>query len=1244
MADRYWVGGTGTWDGTAGTKWATTSGGTGGASVPGGSDDVYFNAASGAAVVSIGAVNSRSIICTGFTGSFTGSSQVAVYGGLTLSATMTHTNTLQYIFAATSGTWTIASAGKTIGDIYIGNGASTATWTLSDALTVSSGLRIFDGTFNTGNFNVTCGALQLTGSTTRTLNCGSSTITVSNTYDSRSATNLTLNAGTSNFIFSSNNLDWFSDGRTFYDVSFTGTTQNGVRIYGNNTFRNLTITPQTNAAGYKTITFHGNNTVTGTFSSAATNAAFRTLFNSNTAGTQRTLSVATMGTVTNTDFKDIALTGTASPFTAPFGVGDLGNNSGITFNTQTAYWIGGTGNWTDSTKWSFSSGGSAVSGGVPQSTNSVVFDASSGTGTVTTSGAACADLTVTASQAITLSGALNVYGSLAFPSGGSFVFSNSGLTFRATTTGKTIADNAKIVGNVTFNGIGGEWTLTTSLGTANYVSIILEAGTFRTGNFNIRLAGGTSIYLSGSANTQTATRAMYLGSSTLTFIGGSAGIQSSSTNTGLTFDAGTSLLNFTSNFATIATTGLTYYDVTDSNTSGVNGVNITGANTFRNLTFVGPASAGIKIVNFAANQTVNGTFSAIGLNGNQRITVQSNDFITQRTITAAAVSLTDVNFNKIIGAGAATWSGTRLSNGGGNSGITFDAAKTVYWNLAAGGQWYNSNAWATSSGGTPAMTNYPLGQDTAIIEDTGLNSGATIGAGVQGLIYPNMTFATRTLPVTWALTSNVLMAGNITLSSAVTMSGSSSIYFSGNTTLISAGVFWTLPYTFTGALTISDATTFSSSSINIGQTGGTLTLNAPTTFSASGLAVATGTLNLNSHTLTAQTFNVNTGGTSNFGTGKVVLTGTGSVWSLSGTPTLTGTSDIVIGTQSGAVTFAGVGLTYSKLTLGNGTNSTAQVTITGSNTFGEISSNQFGGTLLLTAGTSQQVDNFTYAGYKDTPYNIAGGFLTSTSTTPANLTTPPTEYYGNFASSKYLTTATSDNFAPGTGDFTVEFWCKFSNASGDNSIFSYSDYSQGILIRAGGTSLSIFIANYNQTYSGTAFPVANIWTHIAVVRRSGVLRVYSNGTQLGTDVSNSSNITPTISKYVMIGGAIHRGGLDNFPGYISNLRYIVGSALYTSNFTPPVGNLTAVSGTQLLTLQSATIVDNSTNAFTITNTGSVTTTQVTPFTRPFNTNYLKVSYVNVTPTNTWNALNSLSVIGTNTGWTFSGVFLNPVRQ
>jgi hypothetical protein len=47
MADRYWVGGTGSWNST--TKWSATSGGASGASVPTASDNAIFDANSGAA-------------------------------------------------------------------------------------------------------------------------------------------------------------------------------------------------------------------------------------------------------------------------------------------------------------------------------------------------------------------------------------------------------------------------------------------------------------------------------------------------------------------------------------------------------------------------------------------------------------------------------------------------------------------------------------------------------------------------------------------------------------------------------------------------------------------------------------------------------------------------------------------------------------------------------------------------------------------------------------------------------------------------------------------------------------------------------------------------------------------------------------------------------------------------------------------------------------------------------------------
>jgi hypothetical protein len=94
MPDRYWVGGTASWDGTAGTKWSATSGGPGGASVPTTADDVFFNAASGAGTVTIadGNTGARSINYTGFTGTVVHqTTSLTVAGSITLNATMTYT-------------------------------------------------------------------------------------------------------------------------------------------------------------------------------------------------------------------------------------------------------------------------------------------------------------------------------------------------------------------------------------------------------------------------------------------------------------------------------------------------------------------------------------------------------------------------------------------------------------------------------------------------------------------------------------------------------------------------------------------------------------------------------------------------------------------------------------------------------------------------------------------------------------------------------------------------------------------------------------------------------------------------------------------------------------------------------------------------------------------------------------------------------------------------------------------------
>lgn len=53
MANRYWVGGTGDWDASTTTHWSSTSGGSGGSSVPSTTDYVFIDSNSGSGIITL---------------------------------------------------------------------------------------------------------------------------------------------------------------------------------------------------------------------------------------------------------------------------------------------------------------------------------------------------------------------------------------------------------------------------------------------------------------------------------------------------------------------------------------------------------------------------------------------------------------------------------------------------------------------------------------------------------------------------------------------------------------------------------------------------------------------------------------------------------------------------------------------------------------------------------------------------------------------------------------------------------------------------------------------------------------------------------------------------------------------------------------------------------------------------------------------------------------------------------------
>lgn len=173
MADRYWVGGTASWDATAGTKWSTTSGGIGGAAVPTAADDVYFNAASGAVTVTVAAAATcKNLTFTGFTGTFAGSSTLAISGSLTLVSAMTRTFTGAVTFDGTSAN-TITSNTKDLNSNVTFNGVS-GSWQLADNFVTGSTrtVTLTNGTLDINGKTFTGGGFSSTNSNTRTIAFG----------------------------------------------------------------------------------------------------------------------------------------------------------------------------------------------------------------------------------------------------------------------------------------------------------------------------------------------------------------------------------------------------------------------------------------------------------------------------------------------------------------------------------------------------------------------------------------------------------------------------------------------------------------------------------------------------------------------------------------------------------------------------------------------------------------------------------------------------------------------------------------------------------------------------------------------------------------------------------------------------------------------------------------------------------------------------------------------------------------
>jgi hypothetical protein len=195
--------------------------------------------------------------------------------------------------------------------------------------------------------------------------------------------------------------------------------------------------------------------------------------------------------------------------------------------------------------------------------------------------------------------------------------------------------------------------------------------------------------------------------------------------------------------------------------------------------------------------------------------------------------------------------------------------------------------------------------------------------------------------------------------------------------------------------------------------------------------------------------------------------------------------------------------------------------------------------------------------------------------------------------------------ATGSNDFSIEAWIFLIDRNSNYAMFGGNTDRT----TAGGSSITLTVTSSNgyleftgwfggspiNMYSST-LPLST-WTHFVVCRTSGTLGMFINGTRVATTSCSGAINNGSAANNPSI-GSNGTGSADNFTGYISNFRMIIGSGVYSATSTTctvPTAPLTAVSNTRVLACQDNRYIDRSTNAYAITPSGSPSIQAFSPF-------------------------------------------------
>lgn len=338
MADRYLISAAGT---NLAAYWSTTSGGGGGASVPTSADKVIIDAGTPAGAQVLGAaltchtfdysayptaLQIRAAI--NFHGHWRGNGIPTTGTPVTITAAAITTNGgLGWDIDMGSGLQMIQTG---ITWDWGGNGGRWEIRSFGFHIGLSSSIRRIAGEWNTNDYAITCGAMTVTGAGAKTGSAGTSILTFAstNTAHSNSGSNDTWDYSNATIdIRATANQPTWRPGLVIGEVRSSAA--GWVHVGAPGTIGTLR---RTGTASQLDGWYFSGNVAIGTFISNGNSKLNALWVRSSAYGVARTLTVTTMGSVTNTFFEDIIGAGAASwDFSAQDDIGDMKGNSGIVF-------------------------------------------------------------------------------------------------------------------------------------------------------------------------------------------------------------------------------------------------------------------------------------------------------------------------------------------------------------------------------------------------------------------------------------------------------------------------------------------------------------------------------------------------------------------------------------------------------------------------------------------------------------------------------------------------------------------------------------------------------------------------------------------------------------------------------------------------------------------------------------------------------------------------------------------------